>query len=274
MRSFAITMVLVGAVLLGCGDDEPSGTSETSTTSSASSGGAGGTSSTGGESTAGGGGAAPEPDFSCEGVPWPTRAPDPMLLGGGVYDTTSDDPLAGAAVTVLSMARGTTLAETTSDAVGAYSVSLPTGGEALALYTKVEAPGYVPSYAFPPYAFWQDEPSRNLPVFSLRDLEALAPLLGGGPNPDLSVVIVNARDCAGDAVEGATVSLSPSALFTGYFDDAGVHPGDTTSSEGILVGAGVEPGPLEVTITYAGHTWRTWTIETFPGSMVYTPRRP
>ena len=56
-----------------------------------------------------------------------------------------------------------------SDSSGAFSFSLATGGQALAVYARAEAAGYVTTYVFPSYALWKDQRALSVWMLSVAD---------------------------------------------------------------------------------------------------------
>ena len=162
--------------------------------------------------------------------------PDPAAaLTGTVTDASTGDPVAGAAVTVLSPYTGETLGSTTTDASGNYSLPYHLYPEALAASPDpymilVTAAGYVGA--------WQDAPSAPgaaaLPI-ALSALPASAAALGtvsgtvesyqGQPIGGATVIFVNATQSGrGSQVFGAVTTGSDGSWSFPYLqgvDDAG-----------------------------------------------------
>src|SRR5262245_52441060 len=95
-------------------------------------------------------------DFSCISTPWPTTAPDPIDLGGGVFEPPTNGAVADVLVQVVARGNDSVLGANTSDSTGHYDLQIATGGVALDSYKKQTKSGYLDSYEFPPFALFRN----------------------------------------------------------------------------------------------------------------------
>jgi hypothetical protein len=146
----------------------------------------------------------PEGDFSCVDEPRFTTAPDPLPVSGQVMDWDGV-PLAGASVSVHDATTDALIVQTTTSAglmnKGRYAVQVPTGGQARAIYRKLEAPGQLDTYA---YDAWPEFTELRFSVTMLdqANLDSFYQMAGMTPDPTKGVVWVQAVDCKRPLLDG------------------------------------------------------------------------
>jgi len=217
----------------------------------------------------------PRYDLSCATVPWPTTAPDPITLSGtvGDFSTALGTGVAGALVESIRPSDDTVVGSATTDAMARYTLTLATGGQAIERYTRITRDGQVTSYEYPPFALFRDFQGIYLWTMPPAGRDSMAAMAQVTLDPTKGIVGIEIADCIGLSIAGATVT-SPSGTVV-YNDDRGFpDPSLTaTSVSGQVMIWNVDPGPIDVDITYGG-TFRQRTIKSFADSFVWSTRHP
>jgi hypothetical protein len=221
-------------------------------------------------------------DWSCAGTPYPSTAPDPLVvrgfvtngsmgIGGAtveVHDATSDAPLAQA------------VTENTSvQSAGRYSMSIATGGTAPKLYRRISSANRLDSIAF-----------DGIPVSSSYDLatvqrtdsetQHLYDVAGVARTLTKGAAQFYVFDCGippGTTrnVAGATVDVPPGATLVYMKSDGSLDPTLTaTSTMGAFLLFNVTPGFLDLTIHAGPITYRSWPVRVYANSWTLGPRHP
>jgi hypothetical protein len=106
----------------------------------------------------GGGGSStttPVSPLSCLGKSLPTSASNPVIVSGTTFELTLSGTLRNPSVALaaLTAPNATPVSTTTSDALGDYSISIPTAGVPFDGLLHATKPGYIPASYYPPNPF-------------------------------------------------------------------------------------------------------------------------
>jgi hypothetical protein len=187
-------------------------------------------------------------------------------------DNNGSTPLAGVVVAFFKSSDETTpLATQTSDATGAYSFMIPTGGIAVDGFVEATISGYATNYDYPTTALTADWSSNPNMVTNTN-----FGLLGGftGQMTTMGFITAEILDSADASVKGATISSSPAAK---YVYDSGSFPTGTTSTDTDGVGYFINaPATGEITISAqkAGMTFVSHTLKAHAGALTTTTITP
>jgi hypothetical protein len=225
----------------------------------------------------------PPGDFSCVDVAWPTTAPATLTLSGKVIDSGSGIGVGGATVDLLDANSGAVLASGSSDTaaatVGNYAIDLATGGTAPEVIRRARSFGRVDGYEVDPVPVSSALLARDqfIPSNTPEMHDGYLTIGGIVPDPAAGILTVYVTDCAGAPLAGATVDVEGAEDLT-YLTAA--HQVDwsagltETSSDGGALAANVPAGPVEVTVTLPGVTYRHRPAWSFAGADVTVVRFP
>lgn len=222
------------------------------------------------------GGTGPTGDFACLGDPLPTTAPDPITVSGLVRANFLTPAGLPDAQVVAFTAAAAELGLDSTDAGGQYSLSVATGGTPLNGYirvTKVGATPYVPTYAYPAVPLAANA-VQNMLVPTTGEIDLLEFTTGvtqQGGNGFIGIVVV---DCAGDPIQGATVSTSPAGT---YRYNVGTTPSPnatSTAADGVAYVFNVTAGDVIVNAIGGGHPLRAHTVNARADAVTLTEVAP
>jgi hypothetical protein len=214
-------------------------------------------------------------DWSCVGAAAPTTAPDPVTIHGRltgfpqVFGTSNN--IGGATVDVYSS--GNDVGTATSGSNGSYSVSATTGGAPLDAEIRMADTGYLTSHVYYPYLIGGNASlSAFLWPSSYRDTTSAAAgvtLVSGD-----GAALVRVLDCAGSAIQGATVSAPTAGAVTYLDQNDHASTKTSTSSTGRVVLWNLAPGSFDVGVTWGTHTFPARTVQSFADELTVSFRRP
>lgn len=215
-------------------------------------------------------------DFSCNAVPWPATAPDPLSVIGRVTDPVSAANVGDAAVAIHKRSDETVIVMGTAASNGIFAFNLATGGTAPAIYRKATAAGRLDGYTYDPYPpFDTNHPNRGIyaPLPESRDTYYAA--AGIVADPAKATVLVEIFDCLDLQVYGATID-APGAAKVIYLDDNGAASAAqlSTGSPGIAIALNVPPGLVDITVHAGSVVYRAVPVTSRANSFVYAPRLP
>jgi len=198
-------------------------------------------------------------DFSCETGSSPTTAPDPLALSGTANDidvgTMMPKAVEGAAITAFKSAGDTKVGETTSDAQGAWALSLATGGNALDGYVEGVKAGQRTVRLYPPNPLSAD--FTNAPLLMLADSTfdlLLSFVLQDTQDAAKGTIALAIVDCQNQPISGATVTVTQGGTEVGRQHEV------TQLSPGAFFVLDVPPGDALVGATVMGHTLHAHTV--------------
>jgi hypothetical protein len=196
---------------------------------------------------------------------------DPIAVRGRVVEEIGAAPVASAIVELRDAVTGVRLAETATDATGAYATTVATGGAVVV--RAISADGFLPGYGYDPVPA-TDAPSAQMLV-TRGELDALYSDAGIAPDPTKSTLLVVVTDCADHMVRGATVSVPGAARVVYLGDDTHFDPRATaTSGNSAALVLGVPPGDTDVAIEAGDLAYRPWPVIAYADAFVTSWRKP
>src|SRR5262249_12110189 len=158
---------------------------------------------------------------------------DPLPITGKLFaiDHYNVAPIEGATVVVHRRADDTVIAQLQTDAMGAFSTEVASGGHALAAYFTVDITGNVPSYIDPGDPLIGGEDA--LLVSATADEIARWYADAGTTSSGTSLISV-AVDCDHKVLAGTTIAAAPAPTGITYYDDGAKmwNPALTASTNG------------------------------------------
>lgn len=241
-------------------------------------GGGGGDGSAGGDArmadgTGGDAGDAGSP-FACAGQPFPTTAPQTIMLSGTV-ESGPNQPIGGVPVQGIDTTTGNQFLTATTDPNGLFGATVMTNGQAIQGYLLTQGQGLTngPSLYYPRHPFDASEQSLVIYAYTSVMLQQLYSAAGVGYNNNNATVLMTIVDCNGTPVAGATVQSAGNMGMVRYVIGGAPQPGATmTDSTGEVVVLGVPPNNVFTTFNVkgpAGQTFRTYQYAQIPpGSQI------
>ncbi|MGN6109355.1 MAG: hypothetical protein ACTHU0_29880 [Kofleriaceae bacterium] len=215
---------------------------------------------------------APSYDFSCAGNSAPTTAPAQLMVSGSAYDLNPINlnpvPVADAQVEAFRVGNANAIATTTTDAAGAWSVSLTSGGAPVDGYIRARKQGHRTTLLYPPAPLHADLAMAPLLALSNTTFAGLNVAVGGNQMAGNGVVLVAAVDCANNPVDGAMIRVQQSGSDVGNQVDLSQVQG------GVVFVFNVPPGATEVSATYNGMAFRAHTVQSLADGTTMTVVSP
>lgn len=198
-------------------------------------------------------------DFSCRGQPAGAGGQAQLVITGKTTKAGfTRSLLPGVRLELLSPS-GTVLATATSDADGGYALSFDAGcepldGEVRATYDDGGDAGFFPSYTVPHTPWRYDRGGLELVLFDASTRGLLAAIASVTLQPSTSALALTVEDCAGNPVEGATLSLSVDGGVVRYVGASGLPTMQqiNTGATGEAVIFNLTGDSVEVTATRGG----------------------
>jgi hypothetical protein len=185
--------------------------------------------------------------FGCEGAPLPTTAPATITISGTIIDDDLGVPISGANLIVRSRITDAIVTVTTSNAAGAFSFNVSTGGIPADIYMNViRSPAYIQS-DFAPASPFAGDATVTVPMLSPSRLSALSAVGAGNQTSGKGYIRLVVEDCDGNPVAGATAMSVPAATPVRY--NSGGSPNSSTTStdtDGIAHLFNATPGSVAV----------------------------
>jgi hypothetical protein len=211
-------------------------------------------------------------------------APQTITLTGTVTERNLQGSVAvsGAAVEAFSNAdEATPVATATTDAQGNFTLTVETGGVALAGYLKASRQNLKDSYLYPPTFIEGDIAMIPILMVNAGTYDALSTLAQGNQmsqNGLIALQVVDGIPPDANPVEGATVSSNPAAGVVRYSNAQGLpsSQAQATGTDGIAYLFNVPPNvPVEVSAAKAGSTFASHTVaKARPDSLTLTFIQP
>jgi hypothetical protein len=216
--------------------------------------------------------AAPRPDAE-------TQAPMMITISGiaGEGGLSGTTPVQGVTVALFRTSDESTPAATdTSDAQGAFSFTIESGGVPVDAYVRATMPGtYLDTFVYPPAPYADDSPNNDANMITRANFDLLSSFAQGNQQPGMGVIAMAVVDAAGAAVADATVASSPASA-TYRYDDEGGFPSATetsTASDGFSFMFNV-PGRVTVSATKPGQAFRSHLVYARPDAFTTTAIAP
>lgn len=184
-----------------------------------------------------------------------------ITIAGTAKDNgqSSSMPLADAAIALKNRADDSTLAMTTSDAQGKYSMTVPTNGHVVDAYILATKSGYVDAASFPASPFAADDPGADSNLVTTSNFNLLT--LYTGQQASNGIVIAEILDASGMPVTGATVASTPASGSYLYSDNNGIPASKpSTNTDGTSFLVNVPVGPVSISATKTGNHFKTHSV--------------
>ena len=233
-------------------------------------GGAAGEAGSNGAAGAGAGaGNVPDADLSCLGATLGTEAVDPLSISGIVV-AVGVGVVQDAAVAALNVSDDASLADTTSNAGGAYTLVIDSNTDPVDAYLSVTATGYLDSYVYPPVPFLASTATTSLVMVTSTQRSDGATAGGVTLEAGTGLVYVLVVDCNGDPIEGATISSSPGGDVVYVENDVPSAAATATDASGRAIIFNVGPGDVEVDAEIDGTSLREHTVNARADAFTFT----
>lgn len=198
-------------------------------------------------------------DFTCMNNPAPTTAPATITLSGTTQNfnllAMMLEPVANAAVVTRNAADQMVGAPTTSDMQGNFTLAnLPTQNAPIDGYLEASKQGNRTARVYPPQPMNADQAMIPVPLLSNTTFGLIQQGAGVTQDPANGSVGLVILDCAGTAINGATISVKQGGVEVGEQFDAGAF------FPGTWFIFNVPPGATEVGATINAMPLRTHTI--------------
>jgi hypothetical protein len=227
----------------------------------------------GGGSTDGGGGSADAGSKVFMDAPPPITATMLKVSGtASASDNNGSTPLPGVVVAFYKSSDETTpLAMQTSDATGAYSFMIPTGGVAVDGFVEATIGGYATTYLYPKAALTADF-AADVGVVTSINFSLLGGVSGQDPNKGfITAVILDANDAV---VTGATVTSSPASTYR-YTASGGIPSGmGGTVADGVGYFINAPVGTITISASKTSTTFKSVTLKAHAKSLTTTTITP
>jgi len=170
----------------------------------------------------------------------------------------------------------TALGMATSAADGKYSITVMTNGAPLDGFLKASKSGYVDVYMYPASPFITNEMDAGVNMMTPSNKDFLNSLASGGQTAGKGLIGLQVRDAAGNPVEGATISSTPASGAYRYNNTSGLPSGNATatSTDGVAFMFNVPSGPITVTATKAGMSFKAHVVTARADKMTTTSVTP
>jgi len=204
-------------------------------------------------------------------------APAMVTFSGTVSEKPSGKLLAGVTLGAYGEGSSTPVATATTDANGAFTMTIPTGGTALQGYVKATLSGYLDVYLYPPTAVGSDTTGVTVYMVTQDTLDLLSgnSFCKDPQNAAKGLIAVEVLDATMAKVAGAKVASNPAAM--SYCYDSGSFPSSTasmTDTDGIGYMLNVPPGTATVSATKSGTTFQSHQLNARAGALTLTIIQP
>ncbi len=168
------------------------------------------------------------------------------------------------------------IATATTDAQGSYTLTVMTNGAPLDGYLLATKTGYVDIYLYPTAPFIADFTGGDVNMLTPSNKDFLNSLASGNQMAGKGMIGLQIRDAAGQPVAGATVSSTPASGAYRYTNTSGLPSGNATatSSDGVAFMFNVPSGPITVTATKSGMTFKSHAVLAHPDKFTTTSITP
>jgi len=216
----------------------------------------------------------PDARYACIGATLPTTAPN-FINVTGQTKAGALAPTALANVEVLASKGTDTLAIDTSSTPGFYALVIPTGGTPVNGFLKLVKSSYLTTYAYPARPLAADAVTNVLMITSTEFglLSGAVSVTQTAGNGFVGLVV---KDCNGNPLSGATVSVSPVGSSAVRYN-SGSTPSSSatsTSADGVAYVFNVTAGNATVQASAGGHTLRAHIVNARADVITLTEIQP
>jgi hypothetical protein len=227
---------------------------------------------------------APPPmyDLSCLNDPAPTTAPDTITISGTTSTLSNNGAMAVAtvAVDVFKVGDATAVASTISDSTGAFSIAdIPTGGAPIDGYVRGVGPApeaqgdpvYRTTYMYPGTVVSDNLSGVPVILITQQTLDLLSGFASVTQDDTTNgALIIQVADCAGDPINGATLTVEQNSASVGDVFDLGQL---ASQAAGTFFAFNVPDGDAQVKVSYDGKDFPVRAVHAYqapqgePGTM-------
>ena len=205
----------------------------------------------------------------------PTTAPDPIVISGFTDQVTGIGVFPEAGVKLDAYVNGdvSPRATVTSDAQGAFSLNVPSGGTANSGYLLATKTGLVPTYLYAATAVYMNLPGSTDVIVSGQTIGNLTNAAGVTQDPTKGLISVQIIDCGGAPIAGAHLTSPTGAVF--YTSQGAPSAGATaTDGSGVIYIFNVPTGPVTLGATLGTKVLRSNQVGSFANSPTFTNLQP
>jgi hypothetical protein len=209
----------------------------------------------------------------------PPVVPQTFTISGTTTERGLTGTTAVAGVTIAAYAssnESTAVAMTTTDAQGKFSLTVMTNGMPLDGYLLAMKSGYVDLYMYPTSPFIANYTDADLNMITPDNKKFLSDLASGEQMAGKGLIGLAVLDAAGMPVAGASVSASPAAGAYRYTGSNGLPTGSAmmTSADGVAFMFNVPSGPITISATKSGMTFKSHIVTARADKMTTTAITP
>lgn len=209
----------------------------------------------------------------------PPIVPQTFTISGTTTERGLSGTTAVAGVTIAAFAssnESTPVAMATSDAQGAFSISVTTMGMPLDGFLLATKSGYVDLYMYPTGAFTGNYTDADLNMITPGNMDFLNSLASGNQMAGKGLIGLAVLDAAGMPIEGAMVSSTPAAGAYRYTGSNGLPSGSATmtSADGVAFMFNVPSGPITISASKSGVTFKSHIVTARADKMTTTAITP
>ncbi len=194
----------------------------------------------------------------------PPVVPMTIMIGGKTTETGlgGESVVANVAMAAFASSNETTpVAMATSDAQGNFTLTVMTNGMPLDGFLRATKSGYVDLYMYPTGPFAASTTDAGVNMMTPGNRDYLNNLAGGGQMGGKGLIGLQVRDASGNPVSGATISSTPASTYR-YTNSSGLPSSNatSTSSDGVAFMFNVPSGPINITASKAGMTFKAHVV--------------
>jgi hypothetical protein len=195
----------------------------------------------------------------------PPVVPGMITINGNTSEQglSSTEPVSGATIALYASSdQQHAIGMATSDAQGNYSMTVSSSG-AIDGYLVATKQGYVDLYFYPLAPFSGNYTDGDINMITPNNKNLLSQFSGGNQQAGKGLIALAVIDANGMPVAGATVSSTPAASAYRYNGNTGIPSSSAaaTSSDGIAFLFNLPSGPITVTASKSGMTFKPHVIE-------------
>jgi len=191
----------------------------------------------------------------------PSNIPAMITISGVASEITTGgrQPQAGVAITVHKVSDDSLQGMATTDANGAFSITVPTNGAPVDGYLKASKSGLKDTFLYPPFPLSSDF-SGVTTLMLTPGTQGLANMVGGAAQPDptkgwIGLLVLDGPSTSATPVMGATISANPTGEIR-YNGSAGIPQSAaqamSTAADGIAYVMNVPAGMVTIGASKSG----------------------
>jgi hypothetical protein len=169
----------------------------------------------------------------------------------------------------------TALATATTDAAGAFTLTITTTGTAINGFLKATKSGFTTSYLYPPAPITGNlmmVPMNMLTTGNFMTLATLAQVTRTPGTGVIGVLVVSGPELTSTPVGGATITTSPASMPYRYNGSSGLPSGSATATQpdGLAYAFNAPVGAITVSAAKSGSTFKTTMLKSHADALIQT----